>query len=131
MNRAETARLLTMCAAYDNRTPSEAAVIAWHEALADLAFEDAKTAVVDHYRASREWIMPADVRQRIVEIRRHRLAALGDDAAVPDADPDDVEAYLKALREGRMRRASPEGTRRRNVQTLTTNAFREVPSDDD
>lgn len=125
----QTFDVLALCAAFDRRTVGEADAHAWHDVIGDLDFEDAKRAVRDHYRASREFVMPSDVRQRVVEIRKHRLAAVGDDAAVPDADPDDVPAYLEALRAGRMRRAGADG-RPRNVRALTTRAFREVPRDD-
>lgn len=104
MTRAETALLLAQCAAFDRRTIGDADVIAWHAALNDVAYEDAQTAVVEHYRDSLDYLMPAHVR---ATVRRMRTARLADGVEpVPVADPDDVVAYQRALREQRSRRAS-------------------------
>lgn len=103
MNLTETATLLTMCAAYDRRTIGEADVHAWQAVLPDIRFEDARKAVIDHYRDHRDWIMPADVRAIARKARTDRLARHLE--LVPDADPDDVPGYLAALREDRMRTA--------------------------
>jgi hypothetical protein len=134
MRRSEISLLLGVMAAYDRRTTGETDVAAWLDVIGDLDFADAVQAVKDHYRESSAWVMPADVRHRVKKIREERLAAVGDDAAVPDADPDDVPAYLEALRAGRMRRASPPtrvASNRVNLRTLTANAFREVPDGDE
>lgn len=62
MTRAETARLLALCAAFDRRTVGEADVFAWHSVLEDVSFEHGTAAVKAHYADSREWIMPSDIR---------------------------------------------------------------------
>lgn len=123
MNRAETALALTLAAAFDRRTIGEADVEAWHTVLADLAFDDVKEAVAGHYATSRDWLMPADVRERVKAIRAARLAAIAEEP--PDADPDDVPTYLEALRAGR--RATADGTERpRPVAALLGQVGREV-----
>jgi hypothetical protein len=70
--------LLAVIAAYDHRTLGDADGDAWEMAVGDLAFSDARMAVVAHYRESREWIMPADVRERVRAIRQARLDAAGE-----------------------------------------------------
>lgn len=59
MNKAETARLLGMAAAYDYRTVGPADVEAWHAALGDVPFDAAREALIQHYRESTDRLMPA------------------------------------------------------------------------
>jgi hypothetical protein len=67
----------------DNRKPPEddegrkAMITFWLSMVGDLAYPDAANAVQAHYRDSREWIMPADIRRRVAEIRQERLRAAG------------------------------------------------------
>lgn len=61
MTREEVAKLLSMAAAYDQRTIGEADVIAWWNAIRHLDAQRAGEAVIEHYRTRRERIMPADV----------------------------------------------------------------------
>jgi hypothetical protein len=122
VNLTETATLLTMCAAYDRRTIGEADVRAWQAVLDDVAFADARDAVVEHYKRTRDWIMPADVRTIAKKARGDRLNRHLE--LVPDADPDDVPAYLTALREDRMRTADGGGRPIPDLSRLT----RRIPS---
>lgn len=126
MTKAETARLLALITAFDRRTTGEADVEAWHLVVGDLNATDCAQAVRDHFARSREWLMPADVRQGVARIRRDRLAAAGDPP--PDADPDDEAAYRAALREGRTRIADPAALKPRDVSAL--NVGRPVPPAD-
>lgn len=103
MMASEVAELLGRIAAYDRRTLGEADVLAWHEVLRDIAYDDALAAVVEHFKISREWLMPVDVRMGAKRLRGTRLGVV---ETVPDADPDDVPAYLSALREQRVRVAT-------------------------
>lgn len=73
MTTEETIDLLTLMQAYDRRTVGRTDVAAWHLVVSDLPFADAQAAVLAHYRESRDWIMPADVRSRVNEMRRERL----------------------------------------------------------
>lgn len=109
MNLTETAKLLTMCAAFDQRTIGEADVSAWQATLDDLRFEDCREAVVAHFRNSSGRIMPNDVRVAVKAMRRDRLER---DLPIdpPDADPNDVLGYIRAVREQRTRVA--DGTER-------------------
>ncbi|WP_327047270.1 hypothetical protein OG320_05095 [Microbispora sp. NBC_01189] len=96
MNPSEAAVLLGIAAAFDRRTVGEVDARAWAEALADVALDDARAAVVEHYRESARWLMPADVRTRVKAMRRARL-----EREVLPAPPaelcDDVKGYKAAL----------------------------------
>ena len=97
MNRADTARLLTMIAACDRRTIGDADVAAWHAILGDVSFDDASIVVREHYGSETAWMMPAHIVDGVRRIRSDRLAGL--DALLPDADPDDVAGWLAAYRQ--------------------------------
>ena len=83
MNAAEVGDLLARMALVDNRRPPEddearkAMILSWLELVGDLNYNDAVQAVRDHYRESREWIMPSDVRHGVARIRQARLDAAG------------------------------------------------------
>lgn len=97
MTIEEAIDLLSLAAAYDRRTIGESDAVAWHAALDDIAFGEAQAAVIAHYRDSRDWLMPADVRRRVKAARRDRL----DREILPAPDPaltDDAGAYKGALR---------------------------------
>lgn len=98
MTPDETVDLLTVAAAFDQRTVGEGDAMAWHAVLGDLIFADAKQAVIGHYTDTRERVMPADIRQRVKTIRANRLqdTEVPADLLVPFVD--DPPAYLRALR---------------------------------
>jgi hypothetical protein len=79
----EVGNLLGLMALADNRKPPEddearlAMIEFWLGMVGDLRYDDAALAVRDHYRESTEWMMPADVRQRVKAIRQARLDAAG------------------------------------------------------
>lgn len=96
MTPAETAKLLRAAAAYDRRTVGEADVAAWHLAVRDLPLDDALTAVVDHYRESRDFLMPSDVVAGVRRVRSERLrqfARLVEPNMPPSPDPADDDAW--------------------------------------
>lgn len=80
MDANEVGKLLGFMALADNRKPPEddegrkAMIAFWLGQVGDLDYADASQAVQDHYRDSREWIMPADIRRRVKAIRADRLA---------------------------------------------------------
>lgn len=104
MNHAEAALLLGQIAAFDRRTVGDADVLAWQAALHDVSLADSRSAVVDHYRGSSEWLTPARVIAGVKAIRRQRLEHA--DRILPAADPDDPAAYIAQLRAGRAALAS-------------------------
>jgi hypothetical protein len=97
MNHHEVGLLLAKCAAYDRRTVGKADIEAWHDALSDLPFSDASTALTEHYTRTSNWVGVADVRNGVKRIRAERLAR-ADITPPPDVDPDNVPAYLDAYR---------------------------------
>lgn len=122
MTPSETAELLATVQAYTGRTVGTVDVAAWHEALNDLPLDASRRAVVRHYTNSTDWIMPAHVRRLVKAERADRVARTIE--MPPDADPDDIEAYLDALRDGRTRTAG--GGRAIPAQALEQQ-FRAVP----
>jgi|SRR5690606_17625076 len=72
MTPAETAKVLAACAAFDQRTVGKADVAAWHNALGELEYQDARDAVTRHYRTSTERIMPMHVLHYAREIESER-----------------------------------------------------------
>jgi hypothetical protein len=85
MNKSDVAAILAKISAYDRRTVGEADIEAWAEALTGrVTVQDALTAVRDHFRESKEWLMPVDVIKRSAEIRRRRVR----DAGVPEIPAD-------------------------------------------
>lgn len=125
MNRAEAAILLGIAAAFDRRTVGRADAEAWATALHDVSLDDAKDAVTAHYAATTDYLMPAHIRAIVTAARSERPDSRTVDAAllVPDADPDDVPAYLEARRAGRYR-TDPPALPRRPVRELLGRAFR-------
>ena len=107
MKATEAAALLTIAAAYDNRKPDADQAKAWAMALDDLRFEDCRTVIVEHYKRSREWLMPVDVVQGVRRLREKRLADYGPLPA-PAVDPDNTERYQRE--EARIRRDVADGT---------------------
>jgi hypothetical protein len=96
MKPTEAAALLTIAAAYDNRKPDADQAKAWAMALDDLRFEDCRTVIVEHYKRSREWLMPVDVIQGVKRLRYDRLLEFGPIPEPRGIDPDDTERYTAA-----------------------------------
>lgn len=72
MDKSDVVLLLAFAGTYDYRKTGDADVEAWHLAVGDLDFEDAKAAVVAHYRSTTDRMMPAHVRQGVRVIRDER-----------------------------------------------------------
>ena len=74
MNAQEAAKVLAKAAAYDNRQATQAAALAWAEALyQDMPLQDALRLVGEHYRDERAWVMPADINRRWRALGRARI----------------------------------------------------------
>lgn len=97
MKVTEAAALLTVAAAFDNRKPDADAAQAWALALDGLRFVDCREAIVAHYRASSEWLMPSKVIAEVKRIRSKRIAEFG---------PYDVPAGLDSRQYGEFIRAT-------------------------
>ncbi|MQS14486.1 hypothetical protein F7Q99_20010 [Streptomyces kaniharaensis] len=132
MTPSQVAELLTMASAFDRRTVGKTDVMAWHLVLRDVDFEQAQAAVAAHYADTRDWIMPSDIRHRVRKQRDQAAADIqgpGLPAEIPDADPDDVPAYLEALRRQRYRAAIGADLRPRSVAELTAGVGKEIPAE--
>lgn len=106
MNTADAAKLLTKCAAFDNRQPSREAAMAWAEALtsAHITLEDASAAITAHYRESTDFIQPAHVIRLAKAARKLRIAAAGQPDLPPgltwERERDYRRAWLAAVGSG-------------------------------
>jgi hypothetical protein len=74
MTSDEVWDLLEIIASIDRRKLGLTDRQVWEGLIGDLSAADAQAAVIAYYRESREWIMPADVRNRVKAMRRDRLA---------------------------------------------------------
>lgn len=75
MTPEQVGRILAAAAARDARTVGAGDIIAWHQDIGDLDFDDALAAVSRHYREHTDRIMPAHVRRLAASIRRERVDA--------------------------------------------------------
>jgi hypothetical protein len=132
MKLSQVAALLALMATFDYRKTDQTDDEAWFHVVGDLDFEDAKTAVFEHYKTSDERMKPVDVRRRVAAIRDERgrrqgaPVGAGGTMEIPDADPDDVAAYVAAVREGRTR-AHDRLTARPVAALLASRPFQDVP----
>lgn len=86
MNIRETAQVMGTITAYTNRKADAAVITAWHALLEPYALQDCLQAIQDHYRDSRDWIMPSDVIGRARLIRAERLAKFPQHLRLSDQD---------------------------------------------
>lgn len=130
MKPTEAAALLTIAAAFDNRKPDADAAKAWALALADYRFEDAREAVVAHYREGTDWIMPSHVVTRVKRIRAKRLAEYGEPDVPSGLEEAEYRAYLRdarrAIADGDLTRESTPAVElpKRNVAAAIESTFR-------
>ncbi|MFD0384643.1 hypothetical protein ACFQ2B_27690 [Streptomyces stramineus] len=109
---------------FDEYTPD-----AWHDVLGGYPLAAARAAAAA-VAGRQPFVSPAEI---IDEIRKQRDARAdsfqgpGLPAEIPDADPDDVPAYLAALRAQRTRAADGFELKPRKVATLIAGVGREVP----
>lgn len=88
----ETAAILAMVAAVDSRRSfGEIDVQAWHAFIGNFTFDDAREAVIAHYRESPHSITPSDINTRVGAVRRARIGNRV--APLPPVDPNDVASY--------------------------------------
>lgn len=96
VNKSEVVLLLTFAATFDHRKTGEADVEAWHLALDDLPFDDAKQAIVAHYREQTDRLMPAHVRAGVKAIRDERRRQMPSEArALPSPFEQDMNRQVR------------------------------------
>lgn len=106
MNTQEVIRLLAEISLVDDRvvktdeTEQIAQVRLWAAALIDVPYEFAGEAVGRHYAESAWPVMPKDITARWRTVARDRMTRHAERRA-PDANPDDVNGYMLALRADR------------------------------
>lgn len=98
MKPTEAAALLTIAAAFDNRKPDPDTAKAWAMALDGYRFEDCRQVIVQHYRESTDWIMPAHVLRAVKRLRKQRLDATPDPIPPADLTPQQTLAWLRDVR---------------------------------
>lgn len=137
MNRSETAALLALAAAYDQRTIGQSDVLAWHELLGDVDARDAMAVVKNHYSTMRQRLLPVDVIEGVKKVRRQRL----DDNPLPQPVSGLTEpVYREWLRETTAAIASGElvtadvpvelnPVGQAKVHQLVAGSFRTVPGE--
>lgn len=107
MTSDEVWDLLEIIASIDRRKLGLTDRQVWEGLIGDLPAADAQAAVTAHYRETREWIMPADVRTRVKAMRRDRLAREIVPAPPPEVadDParfrETLKADLRAIADGK------------------------------
>jgi len=128
----DTAKAVLAKASLGDRTFSrpDAGVLAfWAEQLHDVDPAAALRAVTAHYSEEHRRIMPSDVLKRVrAESAAQRRQDYDQVNAVPDADPDDVPAYLAALRAGRLVDNSP-AAQPRPISAVVEKILRRRPID--
>ena len=106
MNLEETGKLFATIAAYHDKFEyGKEKIIAWHHILQEYAFDDCMKAVMDHFKHSTAWIMPAHITERVQEMQDQRLQKFGGFMPLNPADeygPDcniapDYRQKIKAL----------------------------------
>jgi hypothetical protein len=115
---------------FDEYTPD-----AWHDVLGGYPLTDARAAAATVARRQ-PFVAPSEI---ITEIRRtraekaHGFQGPGLPAEIPDADPDEIQAYLAALRQQRSRAAAGVELKARPVAQLVAgvvDSFGAIPGDD-
>lgn len=133
MTPDETGDLLELLAAanvlnrLEERTPD-----VWHAALGDLEYGDCMRAAAILIR-TQQWVKIADIRIGVGKLRGENARDIqgpGLPAAVPDADPDDVHAYLAALRQQRTRAGDGLELKPRPMAALLRGVGQKVPDKD-
>lgn len=73
MDIKETGILLAKISLIDNREASAETILAWQEILRDTDFNDALTALLEHYQTSTESVKPAHIYLGAKRIKADRL----------------------------------------------------------
>lgn len=115
---------------FDEFTPD-----AWHDVLGSYPLAESRAAAAAVAR-KQPFVSPAEIIAEITRCRGENASDFqgpGLAAEVPDADPDDVPAYLAALRAQRTRAADGMELKRRPVAELiagVVDSFGDIPTSD-
>jgi len=112
---------------FDEYTPD-----AWHDVLGDYTLLECRSAAAEMARRQ-PFISPAEIidviRQRRGDNARD-IQGPGQPAAIPDADPDDIPAYLAAIRQQRIRAADGHDLKPRDMKALLRGVGQTVPDEE-
>lgn len=107
MTKSEVSKLLVRIYAAERRAdlPSAGVVEAWTPLLWDVSLEEAIAAMEWHFAEGLGLITIQQLRNGVRTLRavNRPPETVDHRRSEPDADPDDVLAYIKALKEGRVR----------------------------
>ncbi|MFS8200508.1 hypothetical protein ACLVWQ_17700 (plasmid) [Streptomyces sp. CWNU-52B] len=112
---------------FDEYTPD-----AWHDVIGDYPLAAARAAAAAVARRQ-PFVSPAEIIDEITAQRSDAAVDIhgpGLPAEIPDADPDDVPAYLAAVRQQRTRAADGQHLKRRPVAALIASVKAALPSVD-
>lgn len=99
MDKSDVVLLLAFAGTYDYRKVGDADIEAWYLAVGDLDIDDAKDAVVAHYRNTTDRLMPAHLRQGVKAIKdERRRAEKHASRALPSRFEQDLGRELNAER---------------------------------
>ncbi|MFJ2259508.1 hypothetical protein ACIOKD_14400 [Streptomyces sp. NPDC087844] len=105
---------------------------AWHDVMGSYSLVAARAAAAAVARRQ-PWVSPAEMIDEITAQRSDAAADIqgpGLPAEIPDADPDDVPAYLAAVKEQRTRAADGQLLTRRPVAELIVSVKAALPTAD-
>ena len=113
MNRTEVRALLKAVSIFENRQFSgdSETVDLWYPLLRPLDAEQAMQAMNNHFMSSDRWLKPVHIIEGVRKIRDEAMRdfhGAGQSLELPDADPDQVDLYLEALRDQRTRAGDGE-----------------------
>jgi len=106
---------------------------AWHDVLGHLTLLECRSAAAEMARR-KPFVSPAEIIDVIRQRRGNNARDIqgpGLPAAVPDADPDDVTAYLAAVRAQRTRAGDGQELKPRDMKALLSSVGRDVPAEGD
>lgn len=102
MNIEQTANLLAKVSVYDHRQVDQATILAWHESIGHLDYDEALMAVGVHFRQANEYLMPAHITKltreaQAAEWREEQRKPLPSTKGAPK--PDNFDAMVAAYRD--------------------------------
>lgn len=112
---------------FDEYTPD-----AWHDVIGEYSLASARSAAAAVARRQ-PFVSPAEIIDEITAQRSDAAVDIqgpGLPAEIPDADPDDVPAYLAAVRQQRTRAADGQLLKRRPIAELLASVKAALPTTD-
>ncbi|MGV9756972.1 zinc finger domain-containing protein [Streptomyces tricolor] len=103
---------------------------AWEDFLLPYGVDETLAAIRAHITRGNAFISIGEIVAEITSARTERAADIqgpGLPPEIPDADPDDVAAYLAAVRAQRIRAADGQELKRRPVAELLAGVGRDIP----